>query len=219
MRHVTAGLILTAGLLATSPAAAGSWGVDVEFGLFENSSSTYDFFADGIFMTSVGLRGQVPLIDPTAYLELSVIGGWHGNWSGARVDSNLESPDGGWVDQDFHTSFSAQEFTVGPKLAANVRDIFYPYVALQGLMMTGSMALDDDIDSDDNAGEFSRLAVTGGLVALGGMEFQIPVGRSGVSVSLFTEAGYGYAAPWNFSDFGQMQAGGLVLRTGAGIRF
>jgi hypothetical protein len=206
-------LFLAASIAITlsSTALAGVGGeLSFELGNLQNHDEAYSLFSDGVAMPSRGIRGGVAVAD-----RFTVIGGWHRVQRGASV---VVAGDEG--DRRFSAAFFADEFTLGVKADLDVAHFFYPYASVQGMVFRGVMKFDENQrDDEDDTTQLKASAVSPGALFSGGIELRIPQGSWPLTAAWHLEAGYGLVASADYGEFGHMRPGGLVLRTGLGVRF
>ncbi|MBX2803154.1 MAG: hypothetical protein KTR31_36070 [Myxococcales bacterium] len=197
-----------------------SWGprmqVSVEVGTLGNRDAAYDLFADGNQMPSRGVRVGYRVLE-----RLEVFAGWHhlGRGSVVQLDSPTDTEaDFATTRSEFVAAFTAEEFTLGPRVDISIEDRFYPYASAALLVVRGLARLDDAPNSSANIGQIRAAGVGAGLLAMGGAEIRIPV-VDDWHVALHAELGYGWVSPIGLGDLGQMQPGGVAGRGGVGIRF
>ncbi len=209
-------IFTTLALLAFSGAAqAADHELSLELGTTANHQQNwYMFNAESQQLPSWGLRAGVAVHD-----RLAIIGGWHHGKKGMRLGF-----DESWEDDEeaygFASVFYGDSFTLGLKADVPVAVWFRPYATAQGLGLRGMVRLDDDLSEDDNLNQIQQADFSlGGIGALG-VDFRVPFKDGAWALASYLELGYGYAAPLDFGDLGELdELHGVVFRWGAGVRF
>lgn len=201
-------VLSSVGLLLCSSALAFDAELSAELGTLHNGDPAYDLFSDANTMGSVGVRAGVGVLGE----RVSVTAGWHRVRRGQLVgiaDSR----------ESFIAAFYGDQFTLGPKAGVLIQDIFYPYGTLQAVAFRGLMRLDDDTGVRTNPGQLQAGALSFGGLLMAGAELRAPQGSGPVTAAVHLEMGYGLLTRATYAEFGTMQPGGFVLRSGVGLRF
>ncbi len=220
-------------LIALSlPASASTREVGLELGWVGTNDPRWDLLGGDGVLASWGIRGGVPI-----HKHLALVGGWQHAAVGGEI-----SLDGGYdyddeavyaeedsVDEDYYysgntivrTGFWSDQVTFGVKADKQFTRWFGLYATVQGTGMHALVKLDADEDrtGEEDPSELTVNGWTGGLLATGGVEFTIPLGRSGLGLGLWTEFGYEWNAPMELEQLGSVQFAGFAGRAGTGIRF
>jgi hypothetical protein len=180
--------------------------VSVELGSTHAPDDGYALFSSRDAMGSWGARVGFGLTERT-----SVLVDWqHSNKGGAVVTED--------ADADFQAALTVDQLSVGPRVGMPIRNVM-PYATLQAVGMRGRVRLDGDPDSTDDVDEWKDSALSVGGLGMGGVQVVVGEPERAVRFSGHVEAGYGYAAPLDFGDFGSLSFHGFALRGGAGIVF
>lgn len=186
----------------------------VEVGSLHNGDEAYDLFSRGNALPSAGLRVGVRPTGDT-HVPVGFIATWHHNTRGSRVFAEDEG--GG---RGFTSAFTTDTFALGAKVDADIGGVFAPYVTAQGLVMRGLARFDDDLSVNDNPGQVSVAGVAPGVLAMGGVELSNPrFGSLPFEVTWHLEVGYGFVGRMDLDTLGSMQPGGVVVRSGLGVRW
>lgn len=200
------------------PAAAATNELSFEVGWLGTRDPSYDLFADGRTLASVGLRGGYAV-----HPNVAIIAGWQHASTGATVEvPGVEN----YADDEeyyeygttFETALYTDQLSVGSKADVKVFKWLHPYVTAQIVGMRGLARLDDDNNDDENLTQVQRAGLTGGFLGAGGLDFLIKV-RGTFAIAPYVELGYGWMAPMAFKDLGTLQFSGFAGRAGVGVRF
>jgi hypothetical protein len=189
--------------------------VDLELGGIHEGDVAYDLFSERDVLGDWGVRvGWRPAS------RLQVRAGWHLARHGADVSVSVPETDADFTSssQDFRAAFVANEATLGLRADVSVQDLFFPYLAVDGMLFAAKVRLDDVLDDPENPSQFESFALTGGGLALAGFELRTP-SQGPVSFGWHLEMGYGWLAPAVFPDVGTLQPRGYTVRSGGGVRF
>lgn len=193
-------------LLATAAQAAlPEIALGVEIGHLHNGDPSFDAFSDSNALPSRGFKAGVQVADP-----LAVVVGWHHISRGATIYG---------AGPDIATAYQANEWTLGAKLEHGFTSWFYPYVSVSGMVLEGTMRLDDEPYEDDNPNELQAHGLSPGAMATAGMEFRMPLGSYPVQLTYWLDGGGALLARGTYGNFGDMKPGGFTLHTGVGVRF
>ena len=180
--------------------------VSVELGSIHAPDDGYDLFSSRNAMGSWGARLGFGLGDRTSLL----VDWQHSNKGGAVATAADET--------EFQAALTVDQLAVGPRVGVHFGQVM-PYATVQALGMRGRVRLDGDPDSTDDLDEWKDSALTGGGLAMGGVQVVVGEPDRALRLSGHLEAGYQYAAPLDFGDFGSLSFHGFALRGGAGIVF
>lgn len=201
------------GLCTTASATEIGGSFSLELARIANTDRSWNLFSENDGMPSRGLRAGVK-IGPL----VTVQGGWHRVSRGASV--SVPVADGlDFRTQEVQMAFFADEFTLGGQFGVPIKDIVVPYASVDGMLMRGTMKLDEDPDTRKNPGQYVAHGLNPGVVTSGGMELRSPESPAGWLAAVFFEAGHSWFLSGDFDDFGEMRPGGFTVRGGAGIRF
>ncbi len=223
--------ILGIALLSAFAHAGGLSEISVQMGRFgapdDNWSST---FSDSSGVPGQGLRvawrlGDGPDANPRG---LEIVADWDHEVRGAQLDIGS---DAGWGDDYadtsvLYTKFVGNRFALGPRLSYRVGDWFVPYATAQLAAWQSRIAIDEDIEDDENPNQVAIGSLTGaGVVAVGFDVRPITIGER-ARVGSHLELGYGYALPMRYTadnggkglDIGSLDFRGLTVNWGVGIR-
>ena len=207
------GLLVAAAAVAQD--AEPRMAVSVEVGTLANPDPGYDLFSDSGFMASYGLKVGYRL---SSWLEIDA--GWHRTALGSVV--RMPGPSFGldFEDSDarMNTALSTNQVVVGPRVDVLIRDVFQPYASVRVGVRQATARLDDDPSSSNNPNQWRESGAGLDFLAVGGAEVRTVVADP-LQVTVHTELGYGYVSTLQLGDLGPMQPGGLVFRTGVGLRF
>lgn len=181
--------------------------VSVELGSTHAPDDGYDLFSSRNAMGSWGARVGFGLTDRIALLV-----DWQHSGKGGAVTTGAE-------DAEFQAALTVDQISVGPRVGVHIGDWVMPYATVQATGMRGRVRLDGDPDSTDDLDEWKDSALTGGGLAMGGVQVVLGEPERALRLSGHLEAGYGYAAPLDFEDYGSLSFHGFALRGGAGIVF
>lgn len=192
-------------------------GLMAEIGSVRNGDENYQLFADTNGMFGWGARA---VVRPASRLEVRL--GYHNVRRGATVTvGGYEST----TDYDYYanrgnlqSAFFGHGLTAGLRVDAAIVDTLYPYAAVEGVGWLVNVKFDDDPTIRDNPGQVSEIGFAPGAGMVGGFELRAPP-RNAIQMSLHVEVGYTLLANLDLGTFGTMQAGGLTIRSGAGVRF
>ena len=228
--------ILLGCALFVGTAQAADHAVSVEIGTLQNSDASYDLFGYSNAMTSYGLRGAYAVHD-----RISITAGYHHHQRGARVEQWDGETDE--YAASFVNVYNAHLISVGGRADLQPWKWLQVYTRLSGLMVVGTVRMDQNTDSRTNPGQIRAVGVSGGAEWLGGLEFQIGLLRSRgkdrskprLKLATYVEAGGGVVARHGYGSVKDVNAevdgfepgttlfsmapGGFVLRSGIGLRF
>lgn len=210
-------LLLTLGLLLAMPASAQDLGgqLHVELGTLANRDPGWELFSDNDTMGSRGVRGGLRLGE-----YVGVVGGWHRVRKGASVSVPAATGNGDISRDQVVMAYFADEFSLGAQLGKDFADLFRPYAGVDGMLVRGTMKLDEDSDTKRNPGQVLGRGLSPGLLLLGGGEFHSATTEDwGFTIGLFVEVGYSWFLAGQYDDVGPMKPGGLTTRIGAGVAF
>lgn len=209
---------LLAGLALATPAQAARHEISLELGVLENSDDAHRLYSDSELMTHVGLRAGAAVYTWNDKLGITILGSWGRSKSGQDVSFFDEETFGG---NEVRAALISDVFTVGPKVDWDLWGFFFPYVTAQGVLVRASSKLDDNSQTVNNPGQVATQALAGGAQFTGGVELMLPDKRWGwpVTAGWYLEGGYAVVSSLNFDGLGDMKPGGLVIRTGVGLRF
>lgn len=220
-------ILASVATLIAVPSFAADHGIAVSLGTFENADEQYQLFNTGNHMVQVGLRGEYAIHD-----RFAVVGSIRTHRTGQTVTSGEEYTGA----QSFVAAYSANTAGVGLKADVETfKGVLQGYVATQALLYHATMRLDDDGNSRTNAGQVQSSSISAGFEATAGIELKVSPKKLPVSFGWFNEVGVGLIANHSYrgakdvngteesfaSDayLGDMMPGGLVFRSGLGVRF
>lgn len=216
-------------LALASPAEASSKEIGIELGWVGSDDPRWDLLGGDGVLGSWGIRGGFPI-----HKNLALIGGWQHAAVGGEIslgNSEVYADDVLYSDEEsssyyaqettVRTGFWSDQLTFGVKADKQFTHWFGLYATVQGSGQHALVKLDAD---EDRTGEKDPTEVTvngwtGGVMATGGVEFTIPLGRSGLGLGLWTEFGYAWNAPMELEQLGSVQFAGFAGRAGTGIKF
>lgn len=192
-------------LLAPAAWALPPMEVALEVGSLHNGDSAYDLVSDEDQLMSAGVRGGIAVAGP-----LHVVAGWHRTSHGSTVYNG---------DTSFDSAYQANEWSAGLKGVWHLHDVIQPYVSAQVLVLQGAFKFDGDASKDDNIDQFVERAVHPGGMATVGTCLTVPLPDWPAQPALWLEGGLAGVSRSAYGDFGDMAAGGFILRVGAGVQF
>ncbi len=201
-------LLAFSGAALPGEAQAADHELSLELGTAANHQQNwYMFNAESQQLPTWGLRAGVAVHD-----RLAVIGGWHHGKKGMRMAAGNGSV--------FASVFYGDSFTLGLKVDVPVAVWFRPYATAQGQGFRGMVRLDDDLYEDDNPNQIEQADFSFGGIGALGTDFRVPFKDGAWALASYLELGYGYAAPLDFGDLGELDGlHGVVFRWGVGVRF
>ncbi|HND34143.1 MAG TPA: hypothetical protein PKY30_02420 [Myxococcota bacterium] len=171
----------------------------------------YEVLSSSNVLGSIGLRAGVRV-----HPRLAVVLDWQHGGSLLQVDSDEDDIR---LDSSFNSAFTVDQIGVGVLGDLKVGSWFRPYATVQGVLAVESLRLDDDPDHDDNSTQVHETGVGGGVYGALGVEFRIPLGKSGLALAPYTEWGGSYLSDAKLGQVGAVSFGGFAGRAGIGLRF
>lgn len=117
-----------------------------------------------------------------------------------------------------NTAYEQQQLALGARGELAVHSMVGLFVLGQSQLTLATLRFDDDLDVDDNLGQFEASGATLGVTGSAGMSAYAPTGAD-VSVSFSAEAGYEWNAPLEVGEVATLDISGVFLRLGVGARF
>ena len=172
----------------------------------------YDILSSADVLGGLGLRAGVRVHPRVAVvLDWQRGGSLLWNYNGSSSDY--------YGNSGFNSSFTVDQIGVGVLGDLKVGSWFRPYATVQGVLGVESLRLDDDPDHDDNSTQVHETGVGGGVYGAVGVEFRIPLGKSGLALAPYTEWGGSYLSDAKLGQVGAVSFGGFAGRAGIGLRF
>ncbi len=177
----------------------------IEIGTLAAHDDQFEVFSYSPRISSWGFRAGFRPIE-----RLVLFGEWQRDRTGLRVDAG-EGTDAG-------SSLGTHQLAIGARADLPLMDgAVRPYVAVGVLGIFGTARFDDDTSDPESLGQVSWSAFAPGGLAVGGLELRVvPVDR--LALSWHLELGYALVGDLDFEDYGVVDVGGMLMRTGFGIR-
>jgi hypothetical protein len=191
------------------------YALSLEAGTLQNQDPSYDLFANGDVMGSIGLSAGYRLTK-----NIALVGSWQRVGRGAVVSVQVPDEDADFEsrDQQLRAALLANQLTAGVRLDFAIAGYLRPYVSGQGMAVLTRVRLDDEPDVRDNPGQVEALGTaTGGLLTFGA-ELRAPL-TDRLHPAVYLEMGPSWLTVAQLGELGSMQMGGFALRTGVGLRF
>ena len=198
-------------LLSLLTASAAEVELLAEAGSLANRDPAFVIFGYDRAMPSLGFATA---IRPTAdrHVPVALVASWHHSIQGAQVYTPTV--------RGFAAGFSTDSFSLGPRLDVDIGEVFSPYLTAQGMVVRGVARFDDNPSRNDNPGQTRYAGLAPGLLTMGGVEFSTPdIPGFHLEFVWRIELGYGLVGSIDLGDAGAIKPGGLVARTGMGVRF
>lgn len=172
----------------------------------------WDYYSDRESLNTWGLRAGFGLTD-----RLSVVAGWQHDVQGGTL--YFDYGDDEWDAASVSLALTSNTWTVGPKYGVEVFPWLYPYATVQGALLWGTTKLDDDVEDDENMNELRASGLAPGALGALGLEFRALRVDRPVRPAVFAEFGYGWMAPLQQGDLGELTFRGFYANWGLGARF
>ena len=200
-------------LLALQSANAGEREVVLNAGVLNTDDANWSMFGSGSVLPSFGARFAYPIMP-----HLKVVAGYEYAQNGSTISVYDDTGDDG-TESEFKTGFFAHQGLVGAKAHWAVSKWVTVYGIAEGDFMLSTVRIDDDPDDDENAGQIERGGATGGVLAAAGLGITVPIRDGSTAWEFHAELGYGYLAPLEIEEVGQLEFSGLSFRAGTGLVF
>ncbi len=205
----------------------------LEYGMTVNPDERFELFGNPALPTG-GIRAGYKI-----HPRVAIVGSVHAGQTSAEVDTDGEysyyydDDDSYYYEYDdeydddysygsgegFYTRWRSMSLTVGAKADLPVARWFHPYLALSGVGSLASVQMDDDPDVDDNLNQIRERAMHGGGELVGGAEFRIGLGSSGVVLMPYFDVGYRLMTPVRLGQLGTVPSRGLTEHIGVAVRW
>ena len=135
-------------------------------------------------------------------------------------DTQAHAITSAWGDAttEFVTGLYQTQVFVGVKPTWSMNRHFGAYGLLQAQGLFGTLRIDDDPDDDENLGQVEAEGFAPGATLGAGVEAFVPTAGA-VLVAFYLEFGYSAYEPLSLSDIATIDASGVAVRAGAGVRF
>lgn len=217
-----AGLALAAALSPTQSAQAARHEVSFEFSDVSSLDGTYNDL--GVWrIPRFGLRAGYAALDHHTGFGLTALASYHHGRRGGGVYVENDSQDFAYNGQDTRYALTVDAWGVGAKADYDVRGFFFPYVRVDAEVQLTTFRVADQVygtdDADPNRIKTSGVAPAGAFV--GGFEFMLPDRTWGwpVTAGLYVEMGYEVTGQTRLGELGSVNASGVLVRSGLGLRF
>lgn len=121
--------------------------------------------------------------------------------------------------EGYRAAWYGNRYGLGAALEPDISHWLRPYVGGQLTLTQGTLRLDDDLDSTENANQLQDRAFAPGFLVAGGARLALGLPEWPVVPALHVEVGYGWTTQLDYGDMGDFAMRGFAIRSGVGVMF